>query len=66
MTEKLNLAGLPRNNSSLVAATKPTAAQMEQLTEITDALQYSCRASLIPEDHELKQYCDQIFTPWVF
>ena len=32
---------------------KPTAAQMEQLSEITDALQYSCGAPLIPEDLEL-------------
>ena len=26
---------------------------MEQLSEITDALQYSCGAPLIPKDHEL-------------
>ena len=26
---------------------------MEQLIEITDALQYSCGAPLIPKDHEL-------------
>ena len=37
----------------IFAATKPAAAQMEQLSEITDALQYSCGAPLIPEDHEL-------------
>ena len=37
----------------IFAATKPTAAQMEQLSEITDALQYSCGPPLIPEDHEL-------------
>ena len=37
----------------IFAATKPTAAQMEQLSEITDVLQYSCGAPLILEDHEL-------------
>ena len=37
----------------IFAATKPTAAQMEHLSEITAALQYSCGAPLIPEDHEL-------------
>ena len=37
----------------IFAATRPTAAQIEQLSEITDALQYSCGDSLIPEDHEL-------------
>ena len=32
----------------------PTAAQIKQLSEITNALQYSCGAPLIPEDHELR------------
>ena len=32
---------------------KLTAAQTEPLRDITDALQYSCGAPLIPEDHEL-------------
>ena len=36
-----------------VRATKPAAAQMEQLSVITDLLQYSCGAPLIPEDHKL-------------
>lgn len=36
-----------------VRATKPAAAQMEQLSVITGLLQYSCGAPLIPEDHML-------------
>ena len=39
----------------MFAATKPTAAQMEQLSEITDVLQYSCGAPLIPEDQLVKR-----------
>ena len=37
----------------IFAAIKTTAAQMEQLCEITDALQYNCGAAFIPEHHEL-------------
>ena len=37
----------------IFATIKTTAAQMEQLSEITDALQYSCEAPLTPEHHEL-------------
>lgn len=36
---------------TIFAATKPTAVQTEQLSEMTDALQYSGWARLLPEDH---------------
>ena len=55
----LELGGpVPQHNirgawKQLFAVTKPTAAEMEQLNKITDALQYSCGVSLIPEDDEL-------------
>ena len=44
--------GDPVPQRNVNGAWKQVAAQMEQLGEIIDALQFSCGALFIPEDHE--------------
>ena len=53
LKRNLELGGLVPQHNIHGAWKQQGAAQMEQLSEITDALQFSCGALFIPEDHEL-------------